>query len=371
MQVLTFAVRPNLSYAVLDAGGSVALVGAVAAAFALPALLVALPTGHAVDRVGERPALVVGSVALLGACLLAVLAKDSILLLVVATVIIGCGHLLSVVGDQALIANLSTNRSLESRFGLYAFAASVGQVVGPLVLALPGGDAATPPIAAVFGVCAAVSAVLLLLSVALASSDARAESIRASLRSATGSLLRLPGIPRAILASSLVLTSIDLFLAYLPALGQERGFGTAVVSAMLVVRSLTSMLSRLFIVQLISIAGRRRLLVMTLAISAVTLLLMPFPLPVSAFLVLSALYGFVIGTCQPITMAWVSELAPSGMRGLAMSLRVAGNRVGQTAVPVALGPFAVLGGAGGVLAITGGALLVAAWASRGIGRTDT
>jgi len=368
VQVLTFAVRPTLSYAVLDTGGSPALLGIIAAAFAVPALLMALPAGHAVDRIGERPALLLGAVTLIVACLIAAFAGDSFFLLVVATIILGCGHLLSVVGDQAMMANIPGKRSLDSRFGLYAFAASVGQTIGPLLLTLPGGTPAVPPIDLIFLVCAGLSAAMVVLSVFMSSSVRHQSDEQVSMRRTAVALMRRPGIPQAMIASAIVLASVDLFLAYVPALGHERNFSAEIVSVMLVARSLMSMFSRLFLGQLIALAGRRRLLVGTIAVSAATLACMALPLPALWFIVISAVYGFAIGTCQPITMSWVSELAPPGSRGLALSLRVASNRVGQTTLPAILGTFAVAAGAGGVLAVTGVALLGAAWSGFSVGK---
>jgi MFS family permease len=368
VQLLTFAVRPNLSYAVLDGGGSAALLGVIAAAFAVPALLMALPAGHAVDRIGERPALLLGAVAIIASCVIAAFAGDSFILLVLATVILGCGHLMSVVGDQAMMANAPGNRGLDSRFGLYAFAASIGQTIGPLLLVLPGGTRETPPVQLIFLVCAGIAIVMLALSAFMSSTARNSVGEQVGMRKTAVALLRMPGIPQAMIASAIVLASVDLFLAYVPALGHDRGFTAEIVSLMLVARSLMSMFSRLFLTQLIRVAGRRMLLVGTVTISAIALACMVLPLSAVWFIVISAIYGFAIGTCQPITMAWVSELAPPGSRGLAMSLRVASNRVGQTILPAVFGTFAVAAGAGGVLAVTGVALLGAAWSGLSVGK---
>lgn len=368
VQVLTFAARPNLSYAVLEGGGSAALLGIIAAAFAVPALLMALPAGHAVDRIGERPALVLGASTIVAACLLAAFAGDSFVLLVLATILLGCGHLMSVVGDQAMMANAPGNRSGDARFGLYAFAASVGQTIGPLMLLLPGGTWETPPVQLIFFVCAGTAVGMLVLS-AFMSSTGRHTPEKVGVRKTAVALLRMPGIPQAMIASAIVAASVDLFLAYVPALGHDRGFTAEIVSMMLMARSLLSMFSRLFLSQLIAIVGKRVLLVGTVTISAVTLACMALPLPAVWFLAISAVYGFSIGTCQPITMAWVSELAPPKSRGLAMSLRLATNRVGQAVLPAFFGAFAVAAGAGGVLAVTGVALLGAAWSGLSVGKS--
>jgi MFS family permease len=370
IQAITYALRPALSYAVLDAGGAPALLGIVSAAFAVPALLLALPAGHAVDRIGERPSLLFGSIAVIAAAVCAALAGSAIWLIFLATVLLGIGHLLSVIGEQALLANNPGVGSADSLFGLYAFAAALGQTLGPLLLTLPGGTRSTPPLTLVFLVCAGIAAAMLIVSSLMRSSPRmRADSPARMLRTA-GVLLRTPGLTKALLASAIVLASVDLFLAYIPALGHERGLTAVIVGAMLAMRSASSMISRFFLGPMVLWLGRRGLLVWSIAFSAIALAAMALPVPAGWLIALSALYGFAVGTCQPITMSWISELSPPGSRGLAMSLRLASNRLGQTVVPALLGAFAAATGAAGVLVITGAALAAAVWPGSAVRGTE-
>lgn len=370
IQAITFAMRPTLSYAVLATGGEAALLGVVSAAFAIPALILALPVGHATDRTGERTSMIVGGGCLVGAALLAAFAHGALGALFAATVLLGIGHLFSVVGEQSIMASTGGRGSSDSRFGLYTFAGSLGQTLGPLLLALPGGSAATPPLELVFYACAVIAAVILVVSMMIRRSERVADAVRPGMLATAGGLLRTRGLPRALLAGSIVLASVDLFIAYLPALGQERGMAAAVVSAMLVARSMFSMVSRLFLGRMVRLVGRRALMVWTIATSALALGLLALPLPTAWLLVFSAVYGFAIGTCQPITMSWISELAPPGTRGLAMSLRLASNRLGQTALPAILGVFASATGAAGVLVASAVVLVGAAWSSAAVGSSE-
>ena len=366
VQIITYAMRPTLSYAVLDAGASPAILGIISAAFAFPGLLLALPAGHALDRFGERFLLVLGPLSLIGAALLAVIADSSIVLLILATALLGMGHLLSLIGQQAMVANTTRSGRFDSVFGMYTFGASLGQTLGPLLLILPGGSATTPPLQLIFLVCGGISVVMLLLSAFMRSSvRERLESAPGMLRTAAV-LIRTPGLPQSLIATSIVMSSLDIFLAYMPALGHERGISAAAVSTMLVARSMFSMLSRLFLGRMVRAFGRRKLLVWTIALAAVTLGSVALPVPVIWLVVLSAAYGFVIGTCQPITMSWVSELAPPGTRGLAMSMRLASNRFGQTVLPATVGILAATTGAAGVLVSTGALLVGAAWSSSAV-----
>ena len=363
--------RPTLSYAVLDAGASLALLGIVVAAFAVPALLLALPVGHVIDRVGERPSLIVGSISLLASALVAALAAGSVVALLAATVLLGVGHLLSVIGEQAIVANTTRRGHYDSQFGYYSFAAALGQTIGPVLLALPGGVSRNPPIETIFILCGGLSIALLFISVFMRSSVRAPIENRPRMLPSALALLRMPGVLRALMAGSIVLASVDLFLAYLPALGQDRKITALAISAILVVRSMFSMFSRLFLGPSVRLLGRRRLMVSTIAVSAIALSLFAIPLPVAGLVALAGVYGFAIGTCQPITMSWISELATRGNRGLAMSLRLASNRLGQTALPSVLGALASATGAAGVFIAAGIALIGAAWSSASIGAAGT
>lgn len=183
---------------------------------------------------------------------------------------------------------------------------------------------------------------------------------------AARTVLATHGLPNALVAGSLVLATVDIFVAYAPLLGQERGITAAVISLMLVVRSGFSMISRLFLGPLARGLGRRWLLVGSILVSAATLGAFFFALPAWVLVALTCGYGFAIGVCQPITMSWISLIAPTGMRGIAMSLRLASNRLGQTALPALLGTLAAATGAAGVLGASGALLLVAAGSGLGV-----
>lgn len=93
------------------------------------------------------------------------------------------------------------------------------------------------------------------------------------------SLLRTPGVARAFATSATVLAVVDLTMVYLPALGAERGLSAATVGAMLTVRAVFSMISRILLRQVSRRIGRMRLLVVSLALSTVALAVAAIPMP--------------------------------------------------------------------------------------------
>ncbi|SMH50429.1 Predicted arabinose efflux permease, MFS family [Rathayibacter oskolensis] len=366
LQALTFCLRPSLSYAALDAGLDVAWLGVLSTAFALPGLALALPAGTWTDRFGERAVGVTGAVAMVSAAALAVLLRDSVVVLVLATALFGTGHLLSVVADQALLANRTSALRRDSVFGTYAFSISLGQALGAGLLSINAGSMASPDLSLQFTLCLGIGAAGLVLAALMRRSAPQAAPGPDAPVGVIG-LLRRPNVLRAIVASSLVVSSIEISLVYFPALGYERGFPVVVVSAMLVARSVASMLSRIGLSWWIGVLGRRRLMVGSVTLSALSLAALALPLDGVWTIVLCCVFGFVTGASQPLTLSWLSEIAPPGRRGMVMSLRIGTVRIAQAALPVAVGTLSGVAGAGGVLLATAGVVGVAAWLSRAIG----
>jgi MFS family permease len=177
-------------------------------------------------------------------------------------------------------------------------------------------------------------------------------------------LLRLPGLLRALVISCVVLAAVDISLVYLPALGADRGWAAGLVGLLLTLRAVASMASRFFLGRLVAWVGRRRLMIISVGLSAVAMAAVALPMPPVGTAVLVLLLGLGLGVGQPLTMSWLAEVAPPGLRGRAMSLRLTGNRLGQVLIPSAVGMVAAGVGAAGVLWATAGALVVAGAAAR-------
>jgi MFS family permease len=365
VQAVSYGLRPAISFEILGLGLDAVWLGIATASFALPPLLLALPAGRIVDRVGERGMLIAGGATLTAAAVIAVLFPHSPGGLIVATALLGLGVLFSVVGEQAWVMRAAPDSRLDFSFGLYTFATSGGQMLGPLLLLLPAPGIGAPPLSAVGAVAIGLGVVALLLSFAIPSALARLAGERQSTRE-TGilALVRRPGVPPALVASSIVLTSLDIVIAYLPLLAEERGIPAAWVSVMLVARGAATMLSRVCLSLLTRRLGRRAVLMSGGLLAAVGLGLLAAPLSPLALVFLIAAYGLAAGTVQPLTMSWMTLITPARQRGMAASLRLVGNRIGQTTIPLVVGAVSTAAGSAGVFLVMGSALVAAAAMSR-------
>lgn len=366
VQVISYGLRPTISYEILALGLDSAWLGLATASFALPPLLLALPAGRMVDRLGERGILIAGGITLTLAAAAALLYGTSGIGLIAATALLGLGVLFSVVGEQTWVMRAAPDDRLDFSFGLYTFATSTGQMLGPLLLLFPSPGAGAPPLGVVAGVTIVLGIVALVLSIGIPSALPATRQLGSKTTRPTGilGLIRQRGVPSALIASSIVLTSLDIVIAYLPLLAEERGISHAWVSVMLVARGAATMLSRLCLSLLTRRLGRRAVLICGGAVAAGSLALLALPFPAVALTVLLATYGLAAGTVQPLTMSWITLITAPTQRGMAASLRLVGNRVGQTFLPLAVAAVSTAGGATAVFAVMGGALLASSIVSR-------
>ena len=97
-QVITFVLRPTSAYRAIELGVSPAWLGALTASFAVVPLVLAVPSGQATDRFGERRVMLVGAVLMTLSGVVFALERGGAAGLVLGSVVLGTGHLLSVVG---------------------------------------------------------------------------------------------------------------------------------------------------------------------------------------------------------------------------------------------------------------------------------
>ena len=84
-------------------------------------------------------------------------------------------------------------------------------------------------------------------------------------------IVRAPGVPAGMFASVAILAAVDIVTAYLPVIGERLGIGPAVIGALLSLRAVASILSRLLIPLMVRALGRVRLIAVSAAGSALAM----------------------------------------------------------------------------------------------------
>jgi MFS family permease len=360
-QVATNATRPMVVYRALDLGASPFDLGLIMAAYAVVAFVASLLGGHWVERSSERWVSLGGTAAIIVGFVL-LLAGGSIAMLALSQAAVGLGQTLLILSGQSLLARFGIGP--DGGFGLYSAAASVGQLTGPLMATHVATWFARDDLEAAGTLVFAGSAVagLLILAVSAGLPNVRQPVDEGTKRGRLPSpavlagTLRVPLMGHAMAASMVVTASTDLLITYLPAFGAERGWSVQFVGLLLAARAAASMVVRLFTAPLMRYLGRKKVLVISMGAPGALLMVVPFVEPPVACFVLICIAGFWLGLGAPVTMHWVGVLSPPNLRATTVGMRLAGNRLSQVAVPVAVGGLGSLAGMGAVFCSIGGGL---------------
>lgn len=332
-------VRLMVGYRALELGGDPLLLAALAASFAVPTIVAALPAGRICDRFGGSTVAFAGLlIASIGAIVVLTL-PSTVLLLFAATLTIGLGHLCVMIGQQTFVAHASRGGSMDSGFGTLSAAASIGQLIGPPAVTVAATLAAReePDTTAGFAVCLAFTVLALPLILFLRRGDThrRAATVKA-LRAPLSAVMKAPELWRALAVSGAVLVTVDLLYTFVPLWAVEKGIAPVTVGLLLALRAVVSVVSRLGLARIVARFGRRTLLVVAMLMGVASLVALPFANQWGAIPVMIAL-GIALGLPQPLTMAWTTAITPPAVHGAALGLRLTANRVLQVLIPVSVG----------------------------------
>lgn len=401
-QVTIHLIRPTTTYKLIALEAGSFTIGAVTAVYAVLPLLCALWLGGAAQRFASlKPMLVGGSLlCTVGAALVAW--AETVLMISLASAVMGLGQLAFTIAGQSAIARFAENRQLDMAFGWFTAGFSAGQMIGPLIGGVmlnttamaaengaTDGAASMPAIDTTLWVGAVISipAILILQlsgkryrrrrkdeqqtenqagaqqtdedsqSQRPAEDQRRGQSAEASEKENTKptvlQILKRPGVPSHMFTAIALISILDVLSAFLPLVGTHLGVAPIWVGVLLAVRGLASIVSRLLLPVLRRHFSREALVLWCLWTSAITLSVPPFVLDnLWIAIPTMAVAGFFLGVGQPLTMTMVTQAVPDNWRSQTLALRLMGNRVGQVAVPLVAGAVAAPLGPGGAIWFT-------------------
>jgi MFS family permease len=266
-----------------------------------------------------------------------------------------------------MIANHGEQSDRDRRFGGFAVAQSLGQLIGPAGAGWLAAASSGPPNAnLVYATAAAFSLTAAAISLTLAFDQGRPTGVRngADAHEPMGQAFRRvlagPSMGQAMLAGVAVVVSVNVVIAYLPAYGEAEGISVQVVGMLLALRAAASMASRVLMGPMRRKVGRRNLLIACMVAPALALLAVSVNSNFTVLVLAMIVTGYGLGLGQPLTLSWIAGQAPSNLRGTAVAVRMAGNRLGQFAIPATLGLIAGFVGVTGVFWSLGFLLAISA-----------
>ena len=341
-------VRPLTAF---DLGGSIFLVGLVAAFSAAPRMFGAPLAGALADRVGRRPIVVAGA-AFHGAAVAGQAYVDSYPPFLLLEFVSGFGVAVWVTGSSALLADFTRSNNRGRGVALRNTSMRLGILMGP---AAGGLVAALFDLQAVFLFIAATKVAVIIISWFLIAETRQPKPERIS-TPADAALprkrrLRVPGLQLFMTRDFLTLTVITLglglvtagpgaFRTFFPLQAREIGLSVADIGSMISLSGLAAMLVALPVGAMVDLRGRKPLLVAGLGILAASLYLI---LGMDGLLVgLAVAIGFGIGevVSTNTNQTYAMDLAPSDQRGYFLGTWQATLNVGQLIGPLIVGGIA-------------------------------
>lgn len=349
LQIIVLALRLATSYQALEVDLGAFELGLISASFAVLPLFLALPLGRMIDKRGPDVAILIGAASLVIAVCSFNFFGGSVWGLLISTMLLGCAHFMSMVGQHSYVALFVEPKTQDTRFGWYAAAISFGQIIGPGVIA-SSSDGVRPDLSSVYLICVPLSIIHLATFTCLSRSSYVDGGVL-RVRTSVSQLFQIKGVRVAILAGVAVMAGMDLLTIYLPLVGSERGIDASMVAALIAVRAVFTLLSRVSYGYLAKRFRRNILLSVSIFSAGIACAILVVSLPLPLMFVAIAAFGFGLGAALPITLTWITEIAPLSDRGTVFSLRQSVLRASQIAIPVAGGALAALYGASSIFLV--------------------
>ena len=302
--------------------------------FALLPMLLGVPAGRLVDRIGLRLP-IVASVAAVAASIALPAALPGIASLYVAAAGVGTAFMVFHIGVQHAVGQGSSVQDRKVNFGWLALAFSVSNFVGPTVAGLSIdylGHRAT------FTLFTAVSLAALLLIVSRRERFTHTPDAPARPRGGgTLDLLRLPELRRVFIATGILGSAWDLFVFAMPIYGTAIGLSASTIGLILSAFALATFLIRIALPWLSRRLREWTMITSTMVIACVAYILFPLVTTVPLLAAIAFLLGLGLGATQPSIMSLLYAHAPEGRAGEAVGVRAVVLNASHTVLPLAFG----------------------------------
>ena len=360
------ALRPIVVLRLDELGSDTAQIGWIVAAYPVVSLLLAVPGGRLVDRVGTTRVLV-ASVAVMAASGAGYAVATTIRQLIAIQVLNGVAELFVWLALQTLATRAGNGDVLTRNLALFSLAWGVGAAVGPL---LGTWVFATLSFEALGWIYTGLA--LLTLVAHLAPRHAQYEAHRphpASNKDTLRGMATTPAVFSVLLSTFIALYLNSIKISFYPLFLAKEGIPVQRVGYLLTAMGVASVGVRILLPYLLRVIGPGRLLVFGMWVSLLPLAATPWLPNFPTLLVAAVVVGAGYGISPPVTVQLMALHTGPHERGQAMGLRVTSNRLAQVVQPIVFGALASSAGMASAFAVSGGILgSLAIWAGRAVGQ---
>ena len=346
----------------LEQGYSAAQAGLLLAFFSISQILVALPAGRVVDRVGMKIPLMTGALVASAGIALSALSTHFVMVCFSAACS-GAAVGVSLIATQRHVGRTAqSDAEIRRALSWLSLAPAISIFLGPLIA---GQVIDRGGFYSAFLVLALLP--LFTFFIALRFSREPAAQTRDARKRSPWSVWRTPGFRRLMLLNWLMTSSWELHNFLVPVLAHELGLSAVSIGTLLSAFALAAILSRIAVPKLAEWFSEWLMICGALVLAALVLAAYPFVPGIAMMTLCSFLLGGLLGSIQPTVMILVHRVTPHQRMGDALAMRLIMINVSGISMPVT---FGFLGGLVGTAAVFVGssALVIAGSISGFAGR---
>lgn len=354
LDTLVGMVTPTFSLFVTDLGGTLILVGLLAATVSITQVLGAFPIGSLSDRLGRKTTFVTGSALFSAACLLFAFQSEP-LLLIMPRIVYGVALLATFPVGLAYLADVVTPARRSVAIGIYVSAQGLGFAVGPLVgswIASAYGFRTVYTVCAVIGFLAAIGGGLGLEHPRNATARPRERVL------AIRPFLRGPILGANVSNLFMLLMANGAVLPFLSLYGVQLGLSTLGIGTLYALRSMVSVIVRIPAGLVNGRIANSTLVLFALTLDAGAALAIALSHNPTPLYIAAVADGFAFGVFMTAGQVIVADNAPHTRRGAAIGSYAAAGALGETVGALTFGILAHMVSLRSIFFVAGSLLLL-------------
>ena len=347
--------RVIVSLYAIDLGAPTVAIGLLFSMYALFPVFVSIYAGRVSDRYGARPPMILGAAGLFIGLLLPY-CFPSIVTLYVSSALIGCCYIFYTVSMQHTIGTFGSGQDRTRNYSYYALGMGLTALIGPTLTGFSIDNMGYRDTYLMLSVFPSIPLLFFIFgSRWLPRHPVQAKSEE---KHRMADLLKEKPLRRALIASGIVETGMELFNFYVPIYGRQIGLTATQIGIILGSFACAMLIVRTAMPHLVKRSSEEGVLGLSLIIGAAACLIFPMLESFHTLMGVAFLFGLGLGCASPLSMVLAYNRAPSGRSGEAMGIRQTVNKGIELVMPVV---FAAVGTAFGIVAVfwSNGALLVA------------
>ena len=326
--------RLTISLNALSLGASPLTVGLMMSLFAALPMILGVPSGRLVDRIGVRGP-ILAATAFLTAAVILPGAFPGIASLYLAAAGAGTGFMLFHIAVQHAVGEGSSAEDRKTNFGWLALGFSISNFFGPTTAGVSIDAFGYGPTFAILACAAAASFILLAIR-----RHAFTHTPQAPAREGSASaleLLRNPELLRVFIVTGMLASAWDLFVFVMPIHGTAIGLSASTIGFILGSFALATFLIRVFLPWIQRRMREWTMITTTMAIACVAYAVFPVVDTVPLLAATAFLLGLGLGATQPSIMSLIYAKAPAGRAAEAVGVRTVVLNASHTVLPLAFG----------------------------------